>query len=314
MKLITAVEQYVLLKRSLGAKFRTQAVSLMTFCRLVGPIDIDAVQADSVRTFLAPSGIVTTSYHQKLSTLRGLYRFAINRCYVRSSPLPLIVPKQPAYAKPYIYSPEELRRLLTAAHALEGRPYDLPPMAFRALILLLYGAGLRISDLLSLCVDDVNLQQGLLLIRNAKFDKPRIVPIGLALASALDFYIEQRPLLSDPAPATTALFVTRLGQALTRQAAERDFRIVRARANIHRQDGAYLQPRLHDLRHTFAVHRLLAWYRSGSDVQVLLPKLATYLGHVGIAETQHYLSMTPELLDEANRRFERYALPEVSHE
>jgi site-specific recombinase XerD len=127
---------------------------------LTGPIDIGDVQADSVLTFLAPSGIVTTSYHQKLSTLRGLYRFAINRSYVRSSPLPLIVPKQPAYAKPYIYSPEELRRLLAASHALEGRPYDLPPMAFRALILLLYGAGLRISDVLSLCLDDVDLQQG----------------------------------------------------------------------------------------------------------------------------------------------------------
>ena len=314
MKLIQAIEQYVVLKRSLGARFRTQAIVLRGFCRLVGPIDIDDVQADSVRTFLSPSGTVTTSYHQKLSTLRGFYRFAISRGYARSSPLPLIVPRQPAYGKPYIYSREELRRLLAAAHVLEGRPYDLPPMAFRALILLLYGAGLRISDALSLTAEDVNLPEGLLTIRNAKFDKPRLVPIGPGLASALGFYIEQRPLLSGRAPATAALFTTRLGEALTRQAAERDFRIVRARAGVRRQDDAYFQPRMHDLRHTFAVHRLLAWYRSGADVQILLPKLATYLGHVGIAETQHYLSMIPELLNEANRRFERYALPEVVHE
>lgn len=314
MKLVHAVEQYITLKRSLGARFITQAITLRAFCRLAGPINVDDVRADSLRTFLSPSGTVTTSYHQRLSTLRGFYRFAISRGCAHSSPLPLIVPRQPAYGKPYIYSREDLRRLLAAAHVLDGRPNDLPPMAFRALILLLYGAGLRISDALSLTVKDANLPEGMLTIRNAKFDKPRLVPIGPGLASALGFYIEQRALLSGRPPSTTALFTTHLGNALTRQAAERDFRIVRARAGVRRQDDAYFQPRLHDLRHTFAVHRLLTWYRTGADVQVLLPKLATYLGHVGIAETQHYLSMIPELLNEANRRFERYALPEVAHE
>jgi len=75
---------------------------------------------------------------------------------------------------------------------------------------------------------------------------------------------------------------------------------------MRRQDGAYFQPRLHDLRHTFAVHRLVAWYRQGADVQLLLPKLSTHLGHIGLAETQHYLTMTPDLLREAGQRFETY--------
>ena len=80
---------------------------------------------------------------------------------------------------------------------------------------------------------------------------------------------------------------------------------------MRRHDGAYFQPRLHDLRHSFAVHRLVAWYRQGADVQLLLPKLSTYLGHIHLAETQHYLTMTPDLLCEAGRRFESYAALEA---
>lgn len=98
----------------------------------------------------------------------------------------------------------------------------------------------------------------------------------------------------------------RRGIAISRYAAERYFRILRSRVGIERRDGAYFQPRLHDLRHTFAVHRLVAWYREGADVQLLLPRLSTYLGHISLAETQHYLTMTPDLLREAGRRFESY--------
>jgi len=82
---------------------------------------------------------------------------------------------------------------------------------------------------------------------------------------------------------------------------------------VQRTDGAYFQPRLHDLRSSFAVHRLVAWYRQGANVQKLLPQLSTYLGHVNISDTQVYLRMTADLLREANLRFERYALSEVTH-
>ena len=86
---------------------------------------------------------------------------------------------------------------------------------------------------------------------------------------------------------------------------------LRRRAEIRRECTARYQPRIHDIRHTAAVHRVIAWYRAGMDVQRLLPQLATYLGHVKIDYTQRYLSMTPELLHEASLRFERYARPGV---
>ena len=99
----------------------------------------------------------------------------------------------------------------------------------------------------------------------------------------------------------------RTGARVRRQTAETCFRRVREQAGIRRADGASYQPRLHDLRHTFAVHRLTSWYRQGADVQKLLPQLSVYLGHAHLVSTQVYLSMTPELLAEASGRFERYA-------
>jgi integrase len=99
----------------------------------------------------------------------------------------------------------------------------------------------------------------------------------------------------------------RNGTRVSRLVVERYFVRVRKHARVERTDGASYQPRLHDLRHTFAVHRLTAWYRAGVEVQRLLPLLSVYLGHVNLSSTQVYLSMTPELLAQANIRFERYA-------
>ena len=312
MKLSCAVEEYVSAKRSMGMRFRTQADTLRAFSQAMGPVSIRDVSPPLALAFLATSGRVTTSWHQRFWTIRGLYRFAIPRGYAASCPLPDILPKRPPYATPYIYSVGELQRLLSAATILGGRNGGLGRAAFRTLILLLYGSGLRINEALTLNVNDVDLAEGLLVINKTKFDKSRLVPIGPKLIAALRHHVEQGP--GQPRRLLPSkFFVTVNGLSLDPQIADRDFRIVRGAARIHREDGAFFQPRLHDLRHTFAVHRLTSWYRSGADVQRLLPKLSTYLGHVGIAETAHYLTMTPELLNEASRRFEHYAFPEVSH-
>lgn len=111
----------------------------------------------------------------------------------------------------------------------------------------------------------------------------------------------------------TPLFCFRDGASLSKSAAQSAFRRLRAAAGVVREGGQRQQPRLHDLRHSAAVHRLVAWYRSGADLHDLLPKLATYLGHVNLSATQHYLTMTPELLHTASLRFEPYAM-EKSHD
>ena len=317
MNLASVVEDYVTLKRSTGLRFTNAATILKAFARAAGPVDVNEVGQETVQTFLNGSRQISSTWHLKHYTLAGLFRFAMERGLVSTSPVSYLVPKRPDYATPYIYSTDELRRLLDAMEALDrrhpktGRTASVSALTFRTLILLLYGAGLRLSEALALTVDDVDLSANLLVVRLTKFFKTRMLPIGPKLSSALGLYAEKRLALLDRLPSGHAFLLRRRGIAISRYAAERYFRILRSRVGIERRDGAYFQPRLHDLRHTFAVHRLVAWYRQGADVQLLLPKLSTYLGHISLAETQHYLTMTPDLLREAGRRFESYANPDA---
>ena len=200
---------------------------------------------------------------------------------------------------------------LDVVHPKGHTAASIPALTFRTLILLLYGAGLRLGEALALTVKDVDLAAGTLVVRNTKFFKTRLLPIGPKLAAALGHYAERRLALIDQSPSANAFLRRRRGIAISRATAERYFTIIRSRLGLARRDGAYFQPRLHDLRHTFAVHRLVAWYRQGADVQRQLPKLSTYLGHISLVETQHYLIMTPDLLREAGRRFESYAALET---
>jgi site-specific recombinase XerD len=152
----------------------------------------------------------------------------------------------------------------------------------------------------------VDLDERILAIWDTKFFKSRLVPVGTDLAIALKSYGKARQRLPMPEDTRSVFFATQEGKAISLGSLERVFARLRVHAGIERPAEDRWQPRLHDLRHAFAVHRLIAWYREGADVQAFLPLLATYLGHVNISGTQAYLTMTPELLAEASARFERY--------
>lgn len=173
----------------------------------------------------------------------------------------------------------------------------------RALLLLLYGTGMRIGEALRLHCGDVDLGNGILTVRGTKFYKSRLVPLGADVHAHLRVYLALPGRVDrDDEP----LFQSRLHRQVPRQVVEKRFRLLCNLAGVRREERRPYQPRIHDLRHTFAVHRLTEWYRKGDDAQALLPALSTYLGHVELHSTQRYLTMTPELLGEANRRFERY--------
>jgi len=307
MKLSEAVAQYVVHKQSMGMRFHTEQQTLASFCRHLDGLDIAQVEPERVLAFLAGTGPLTRFWQRKHEVLLGFYRFAIARGYVSHLPLPRSVPKPSRSFVPYIFSHDELRRLLDATASCQGPRTRLEACTCRTLLLLLYGAGLRISEALSLTRADVDLEAGLLHVRDSKFYKTRIVAIGSDLNGVLGKYANRRP-AGHHAP-DAPFFLSRAGQAVTRQVAEGTFRRLRLRADVLRHDGARYQPRLHDL-HSFVVHRLVSWYRDGADVQRLLPHLATYLGHVNIAATQPYLTLTPNLLEEVSKRFERYAMEE----
>ena len=312
MKLSEVADQYVTHKQSMGMRFCTEQRTLKSFCRAMGDIAIADVGAVPVLAFIAGMGPVTRFWHTKHHVLVGFYRFAISRGYCAVSPLPTSVPKPPPVFVPYIYTHEELGRLLEATSSCEHPRSRVRAYTYRALLLLLYGAGLRISEALALTFNDVSLSTGVIQIRESKFYKTRFVPLGPDLVNLLISYASERRKDHSVQP-DTALFVSCSGNWMTRRVADAIFSRLRRLAGVQRYDGGRFQPRLHDLRHSFAVHRLISWYRQGADVQRLLPQLATYLGHVHIAATQRYLTMTPELLREASKRFERYAW-EGTHE
>jgi len=305
MNLSALASQYVAYKQDMGMRFHTEARTLKSFCQAMGDISMAEIMPDRVHVFIAGTGPVTRFWHRKYEVLRGFYRFATARGHVDRSPLPKIIPKAPEFV-PHIFSHDELQRLLDASAYCEGPRSKLQPHTWRMLILLLYGAALRISEALSLTLADVDLSVGVLTIRESKFYKTRLVPMSPDLTSVLETYVAWRA-KEHSAEANAALFLTRNGAPLARYTTENVFRRLRIRAGVLRNEGGRYQPRLHDLRHAAAVHRLISWYRQGADVQRLLPQLATYLGHIHIAATQRYLTMTPELLHEASRRFEQYA-------
>ena len=179
-------------------------------------------------------------------------------------------------------------------------------VTFRTLLLLLYGAGLRFSEATALTIADVDLAENVLTIRATKFYKSRLVPIGPQLATVMANYIPVRRHSRLAQDETSYFLANRDGTRLASSTVQAAFDRLRRMAGVHNAAGGRQIPRLHDLRHSFAVHSLTAWYRQGADVQRLLPVLSTYLGHADLEGTKVYLSMTPELLQQASLRFACY--------
>jgi integrase/recombinase XerD len=306
MNLQQLIERHVTFRQSLGERYDTAGRILRAFGRAIGAeADVADVRAEQVAAFLAGAGPITSAWHSRHDALVGFYRYAVSRGHLAAAPLPAVVPKRPPPFVPYIYSHEELRRLLEATDSYRrprGRS-SLDPATVRTVVLLLYGAGLRVREAIALDRADVDLGGSLLTVRQTKFFKTRLVPFGPQLGRPLSEYAARPRASGEGAPFFTAWADSRIN----RNTLQASFRRLCEHAGIRRDADARYQPRLHDLRHTFAVHRLTSWYRQGADVAKLLPQLSVYLGHVNLAGTQVYLSMTPALLHEAGTLFERYA-------
>jgi integrase/recombinase XerD len=316
MKLIKVITIYVTFKRSLGLHFDSDDRGLRRFCRAMGGVDVNMrdVTPAAVLGYLDGKGPVTAGWGLKFHILDRFYRFAISRGFTAGSPLPTDLPPLPPPFVPYIYSTDELRRLTAATEVLATPISPLQALSLRTLLLLLYGSAIRIGEALSLTLNDVDLEQAILTVRNTKFFKSRLVPIGPNLTQVLSTYATRRRRLPLPNGDASTFFASRTGNHLRYEAVIALFQRVRRAAAVQREPTASYPPRLHDIRHTSCVHRLVSWYRTGADVQRLLPRLSTYLGHADLSSTQIYLTITPELMREASSRFERYAHPEIYHD
>ncbi len=209
--------------------------------------------------------------------------------------------------RPHIYSTSEVQRLLAAAAELPP-PNALRPQTYRTLLGLLYSTGIRIGEAFALNVEDFHREEQTLYVAAGKFRKARWVSLSGTASAALGQYVEKRQRIGCGEP-NAPLFLNGHGRRLCHPTVHAAFQRLLGQCGIpHDRDTG---PRIHDLRHTFAVHRLLAWYRDGQDVNARLPWLATYLGHVDIQATQVYLHATAELLEQVDQRFRRHYLQHV---
>lgn len=313
MKISQVIEAYLVSRRSVGVRLESGERTLFQFSKELGDCQFDEITPEAVSTFLQGRGPISATWTNKFSLLTGLYRFAISRGYIGKSPLPTEGPALPPQLTPYVYSASEIQRLLDATRVIYNPACPLQASAMKSLLLLLYGTGLRISEALSLKISDVNLHESLLTVRDTKFYKTRLVPMGQRVTNELASHLERRAALPKPDGEDSPVFAIRSGAVLGYRQVGDWFAQIRKAAGIVAPPGEHCPPRLHDLRHTAAVHRVVHWYRSGKDVQRLLPHLATYLGHIDIKSTQRYLRMTPELLHEASMKFASYAELEADH-
>jgi site-specific recombinase XerD len=307
MKLCRLVDRYITHRRSLGERCQTNASILRAFCRgLRRDIDLKQVGVRQTTKFLYGKGPVTSAWHVKHNALKGFFRYVISREYGAKMPLPVVIPQRPPPFVAYIYSRKELRHLLQATKTYQRNCSCMESETMRVIVLLLYATGLRVREAVALNRTDVDFDQSLLTVVKSKFYKSRLVPFSPRLGHVLQGYLSRPTGLGPNIGKDTPFFTTKRGNRVNQYTVEDSFRRIRQEAAVRRDDGSRYQPRLHDLRHTFAVHRLTAWYRQNKDVQQLLPQLSVYLGHVHLAATQIYLTMTSELLNEANQRFEQY--------
>jgi integrase len=207
-----------------------------------------------------------------------------------------------ARAHPHIYTPEEIRDLLEEAQSLSP-VRGLPPHTFHTFFGLLASTGLRCGEALSLAREHVDLREGRLLVLKAKLGKTRALPLHPTTVDALRAYASHRDATFKNGRESDAFFLSRRGTALTYQSVTVTFRVLRRRLGW-RGDP---MPRVHDMRHTFAVRNLLRWCEGREDVDGKIISLTAYLGHVNPSCTYWYFSAVPELMAIAGKRFEAYA-------
>jgi len=306
---------YLELKRAVGFKAQNIEKILRRFDRFLVSRFPDAsdLSLQILEAWLAhPPNLTAATRELRITTIRQLCLYR-----QRTQPGVYVPDKQNAWMiwprrlpyKPHIFTNGEIKHLLRTA-------LDLPPyrdnshraQTFFNLLLLLYGTGLRISEAHALRMGDVNWSDGTLLIRESKFFKTRLVPVRSDLLESLRSYRKLRGITRGPRSLDLPFFQRERGRDYGLEGLRKVGIGLLRSAGLKPPTGR-VGPRLHDLRHTFAVRCIERWYADGRDVQNLMPRLATYMGHRDIRSTQYYLTITDAILRHAADRFERACAP-----
>lgn len=294
------VADYLRVRRALGHQLRGVERVLDGFVDHLQAQHADTVTVEHALAFAtAPPGLSARGRALRLSAIRCFTRWASTIDASIQVPPDRLLPARPTRAVPHIYTGEEISALLRAAEQL--RP-AIRAASFHALIALMSAAGIRTGEALGLDVADLDLTRDTLTV-TGKYGKVRVLPLHPSVRAGLTGYLQQRNRLL-PASTCPALLISSTGRRLSPSIAHATFAGLRQAAGLaSAHEGS--PPRLHDMRHTFAVTTMLEAYHSGADPALVLPVLSTWLGHAEPSDTYWYLTATPELLAAAADRLAR---------
>jgi integrase/recombinase XerD len=306
------LDQYLEIRRSLGYKLATEGRILRRFVEFARQSRASHITSELFLRWQKKFGHARQdTWGHRLSAIRVFARWLHGLDARHEVPPAALIPYRLRRARPYIYSEVEIQQIIQAAAKLPSI-YGFRGLTFSTFFGLVAVTGMRISEAIMLDVGDVDLVAGVVTIRHGKLGKARYNPIADSTKAKLSGYVkERRRLLSGQ---QDAFFVSEHGTRLTDCCVRYNFALVcqhiglRPAQHFHRLGRG---PRIHDLRHTFAVHTLLNWYRTGKDAAREMIKLTTYLGHCNPAHTYWYIEANPELLQLASRRAVKALAKEV---
>jgi integrase len=302
-----ALQRYLSLRRSLGYKMKDEGRLLPRFVAFLEECSAAHITVRWAVQWARQTDAQPAEWARRLCFVRGFARYCSATDTLTEVPPVRLMPYHSTRAKPYLYTDDELRRLLDAAMGLPTHWPSTPlrPWVFHCLFGLLAVTGLRISEALDLELEDVDLEQAVLTIRAAKLGRTRLVPIHASTCAVLGEYLRLREaFLHQRGCSSRYVFVSNRGTRLDVGRVHRAFYALSRQVGL-REVGAGKGPRLHDLRHRMAAVTLARWYASGDEPERRMPVLSTYLGHVCVAGTYWYLSGEPALMAQALARLER---------
>jgi integrase/recombinase XerD len=305
--LAPTIDAYLRLKEALGRRYAAERTILRALDAFLTTVHAD-LACDSFAAWNAALDRLTPGVHRNwLRVVRNLCLYRRRTVPDAFVPDPTGFPRPHAPVRPYIFTTVEIAHLLHAADGLAPTPRSpLRGETFRLAIVLLYTSGLRRGELVRLTVGDYDSRDQTLLVRESKFHKSRLLPVSSDARRELEAYLRARRHRGFPLASDSALIWNRSrrgGRPYTGEALRCGLEALFTEADIRTSTGA--RPRVHDLRHTFAVHALVRWYHRGDDPQAKLPFLSTYMGHVSPVSTAYYLPFVAPLAEAASLRFLR---------
>jgi integrase/recombinase XerD len=298
-----ALDDYLALRQTMGFKLAEAPTLLSQFLDFLDPQGATFITTqEAVQWATQPAHVQPAQWARRLRWVRGFARYHSAIDPRTEIPPTDLLPYRPQRRSPYLYSDAAIAQLLEAASHLPSAT-GLRAHTYTTVFGLLVVTGMRISELVGLDDLDLDLERGLLTIRQSKFRKSRCLPLHLSTHQVLSQYVERRNHLY-PIAKSPSFFVSEHGKRLPACTVRATFVKLSRQIGLRSESDSH-GPRLHDFRHRFAIQTLLRWYQEDVDVERRLPELSTYLGHAKVSDTYWYLSATPELLGLAARRLDQ---------